>query len=482
MNTAQIIVKNWLSLSFVAIVSKLLSFILTIYIARYLGDVGLGKYSFALAFTGLFIIFSDIGLSRLTIREVARDKLRAESYLSNAATIKSILSLATFGLIFFIINLLNYPVDTTVVVYIIGLSAILHSFARLFQAIFNAFERMEYETITTAVELLIVVGLGVCVLILGYGLIGLAYVILIASIINVLFSLFITIKVFTKPKFKIDWKFWKSTVKEALPFGLTTAFVTVYFQIDTVMLSIMKDDAVVGWYNAAYRLIFALMFIPTAFVGSIFPIISRFFVSSQNSLKVAYEKTFKYLIIIGIPLAIGTTILADRIVLIIYGKDFNNSVVALQILIWVALLMFLTYLIGTVLESVNRQGRVSKVAGINALVNVFLNLLLIPKFSFIGASVATVATEAIGFILLFHSISKHLHAVPLFKLTLKPLIASLPMSLFIFYFKEINTVMLIAVAVLLYFGMIYCLRAVSEEDIGLFRRVFKKEATTLYRQ
>jgi len=482
LNTAQIIVKNWLSLSFVAIVSKLLSFILTIYIARYLGDVGLGKYSFALAFTGLFIIFSDIGLSRLTIREVARDKLRAESYLSNAATIKSILSLATFGLIFFIINLLNYPVDTTVVVYIIGLSAILHSFARLFQAIFNAFERMEYETITTAVELLIVVGLGVCVLILGYGLIGLAYVILIASIINVLFSLFITIKVFTKPKFKIDWKFWKSTVKEALPFGLTTAFVTVYFQIDTVMLSIMKDDAVVGWYNAAYRLIFALMFIPTAFVGSIFPIISRFFVSSQNSLKVAYEKTFKYLIIIGIPLAIGTTILADRIVLIIYGKDFNNSVVALQILIWVALLMFLTYLIGTVLESVNRQGRVSKVAGINALVNVFLNLLLIPKFSFIGASVATVATEAIGFILLFHSISKHLHAVPLFKLTLKPLIASLPMSLFIFYFKEINTVMLIAVAVLLYFGMIYCLRAVSEEDIGLFRRVFKKEATTLYRQ
>jgi O-antigen/teichoic acid export membrane protein len=341
---------------------------------------------------------------------------------------------------------------------------------------------MEYEAITTAAEMLIVIGLGVGVLILGYGLIGLAYVILIASFINVLFSLYITIKVFAKPSFRIDLKSWKSTVKEALPFGLTAVFVTVYFQIDTVMLSIMKGDAVVGWYNAAYKLVLALMFIPTTFVGSMFPIISRFYMSSQNSLKVAYGKTFKYLTMIGLPLAIGATILADKIVLIVYGKGFGNSTIALQILIWAMVLMFLTYLFGTVLESINRQREVTKIAGINTLVNICLNLLLIPRFSYIGASVATVATEAVGFILLFYYISKHLHAAPLLKLTLKPLMASLPMGLFIFYFKGINTVVLIAVAVLLYFGMIHWLRGVSEEDIGLFKQVFKKEAATLYKQ
>jgi O-antigen/teichoic acid export membrane protein len=165
--------------------------------------------------------------------------------------------------------------------------------------------------------------------------------------------------------------------------------------------------------------------------------------------------------------------MADKIIFIIYGKKFENSIVALQILIWVMMLMFLTYLLGNVLESINRQGIVAKVTGLNALLNISLNSLLIPRFSYIGASVATVLTEAVGFGFLLNFIYRHLQAPPLFKVIFKPLIASIVMSFFLFYFKQVNVLILIILATLLYFGMIYMFRVISEEDIGLVKQVLE---------
>jgi O-antigen/teichoic acid export membrane protein len=477
LNNVQRIVKNFFSLSFAQGVSKLLSFILVVYVARCLGEAGLGKYSFALGFAGLFMVFTDFGLSRLTIREVAREKLLTGRYLGNISVVKAILSLATFGLIILVINLLNRSPDTLLIVYLIALSLILNSFARLFQAIFNAFEKMEYEMITAVVERIIAVGLGVAVLIAGYGLIELSLVILVAAVVNVLLGFIIAATKFGQPEFSINWEFLKAAIREALPFGLTALFVTIYFQIDTVMLFLMKGDAATGWYNAAYKLIFALMFIPLAFVNSIFPVISKFYVSASNSLKIAYEKAFKYLVIIGLPIALAVTVMADKIIFIIYGKKFGNSVIALQILIWVMMLMFLTYLLGNVLESINRQGIVAKVTGLNALLNISLNSLLIPKFSYVGASVATVLTEAVGFGFLLNFIYRHLHALPLFKIIFRPLIASVVMGFFLFYFKQVNLLILIMLAVLLYFGMIYIFKVISEEDIGLVKQVLAGSLT-----
>jgi len=475
MNSVKKLTKNTVLLTITQLISKILSFILIIFIAKHLGDVGLGKYSFVLAFTGLFVIFSDIGLNQLTIREVARNKNKARKYLINVSLIKLFLSILTFGLIFFVINLMNYPQETTLAVYIIGLSVILHSFAQMFHSIFRAFERMEFESIAVITERVVVFGLGVWVLILGYGLIEVVFAVLIGSIINVLISLYITIKKVIKPIISIDWKSWKNLMQEALPFGLVGVFVMIYFQIDTVMLSIMKGDATVGWYNAAYKLIFALQIFPVSFVGSLFPIISRFYVSSKDSLKIAYEKSFKYLFIVGLPIAVSTTLLGDKIILFIYGKEFVHSIIALKILIWVATFMFITYLFGTVLGSINKQTAIAKVCGINALINIFLNILLIPRFSYVGASVATVATEAVGFLLLFFYISKHFYTLPLLKLTVKPIIASLSIGLFISYFKDINLLLLIILAIILYFALLYLLKTFPHEDVDLLIKVFKKE-------
>ena len=91
--------------------------------------------SFALAFTGIFGVFSDFGLSTLTVREVARDKSLASKYLGNIAVMKLILVVITFGLIAITINLLDYLEQRIRVVYLVALSIIFGAFSIMATAV-----------------------------------------------------------------------------------------------------------------------------------------------------------------------------------------------------------------------------------------------------------------------------------------------------------------------------------------------------------
>lgn len=457
------------------VVSRLLHLVLIVFIARELGDIGYGKYAFAFAFTSLFIISSDFGLSVLSIREIARDKSKASKYLSSVSSIKAILSLITFALIVIVINLMDYSQDTTRIVYIMGLIVVFSSFTQFFRSIFRAFERMEYEMITRIIEEILVVGAGLTVLFLGYGLIELVSVILIARFLISLLSLAIVIKRFARPELSLDIPLAKQLIKSALPFGLAAIFLTIYFQIDSVMLSVMKGDAVVGWYNASYQLVLALMFIPGAFIGSLYPLMSRYFESTKDSLRIIYEKSFKYLLILAIPLGIGTTLVADKTIALLYGEGFANSVIALQILVWAVSLIFLTSLAGHALVSIDKQWIATRNMGIAALLNIILNLLLIPHYSHIGAAVATVVTELVIFVLHYHYLQRYLYRLPMHRIILKPLAAALIMGIIVYSFDFITTNVFIIVlgAILSYGVLLYLFRVFNKGDLQLMRNVFK---------
>ena len=161
MSTVQRIAKNTASLFAAQAVIAVLGLVLSILIARTLGDVEFGNYSFALAFTAIFAIFLDLGFNRLIVREVARDKSAAPKYLGNIAIVKGALSIVVFGLIALTINLMNYPHDVTMAVLIFGLYIIFIAFGDLSRATFRAFERMEYEALISIIRQVIITSLGI---------------------------------------------------------------------------------------------------------------------------------------------------------------------------------------------------------------------------------------------------------------------------------------------------------------------------------
>ena len=475
MNTVQTIAKNTGVLGISQVITSLLGFILLIYIARYLGEVGFGKYSFAVSFTALFIIFADLGISNLIIRELARNKELTNEYLTNVSLIKLLLSFLAFGFIALTINLMDYPRDTTYAVYLFGVYMILTSFAQTFRSIFQAFERMEYDAAVMVIEKIILFILVLFVLFSGYGLIELAYAYMFAGIVAVTMSFSIVLTKIAKPKSTIDFSLGKTLIIGSIPFGLNALFGVLFFRIDTVMLSILKDDAAVGIYSAAYIPLLALTSIIGYMVLSpIYPVMSRYFISSKDSLRTLTVLSAKYMAIIGFPIAIGCFILANRFIALFYAGQYTASIIAFQIIALHIPIRLINGVIGRLLPSINRQSQYTIGFGLSALCNIILNAAMIPYFSYIGASIATILSEVFLYFILIYFINKYYKKLELHKHFIKPLVAALMMGGFVFYFKDINLLLLIILGGLMYFAMLLLLRTFTQEDKNIFKQVVRR--------
>ncbi len=473
MNTVQRVAKNAVALFTAKAITAVLGLVLSILVARNLGVIVFGKYNFALAFTGIFAIFLNLGFDAVIVRDVARDKSAASRYIGNIAVIRAILSAITFGVIALIITQMDYPHDTTIAILIFGLYIILIAFGDLFRATFRAFEKMEYDALGVTVRQFIITSLGLAAIFLGYGLIQIAYAFAIGGICYLIVNFLICSWKFAKPKLEIDLDFWKKTAKVALPISFTGVAFIIYTRIDTVMLSVMKGDAVVGWYNAAYNLVLSLNAIPVLFMGAVLPLMASSFISSPNTLKIVYQKSLRYLLLLGLPIAMGTMLLAGRIIPLFYGDQFAPSIVALQILSWDILLLFFCSPLANMLISINRQNQMAAAAGGCVLINITLNLIFIPHFNYIGAATATIATEVILFGMYFYLVSKYFHRLSLHKMIASPLIACLAMGLFLYFCQGINLAVLIIAAAALYFAVLYMTKGISKEDIDLLKQAIK---------
>ncbi len=473
MNTARRVIKNTLVRTGAEVLNFALSAIFLIYVARHLGSADFGKYSFAFAFAGLFVIFTDMGLHTLFIKEVAREKEKAGKLMGNLLAIKFVLALITFFILFIIINLMNYPLETKRLVYIMGIFVMGTSLLDLFNSLFRAFERMEYEALIMFLNRLVVVASGIFALYLGCGLEGFAIAILAANLLTVIPSSFLAFKNISTPVLEIDMVLWKHLFKEATSIGLMMLFTTIYLKADTVILSIMKSDSAVGLYSAPHRLIEALIIFPTFFLAALFPVFTRFYQSSRDSLFKAYESSFKFLLIIGLPMAVATTVMAEKFTMTIFGRGFINSAIILSILIWACLFIFLNTLLSYLIIAMGRQKLNIISFGISALTNVILNFILIPSYSYIGASIALVISQTILFALNFIFVSSGLSRLPLHRIVLKPLFGSLFLGGIVGYIKEANLFLLILVGSIIYFGILILLRTFSQEDVSVVKGLGK---------
>jgi O-antigen/teichoic acid export membrane protein len=472
MSTVRLIAKNTASLFLSNLIGRIFGFFFVMYAARYLEAGQFGVLSSALALVGIFGILPEWGLTSLMVREVARDRTLVEKYIANVTVIRIVLAAVTFLLIAITVNLLGYPQQTAEVIYLIAFSVILSVFNNVFNAAFQAFEMMEYSSIGGVLNSFLILIGALYAISQGYNVIAFAYIYVVSNLVVLIFSLFISTSRCSGLRTKADPQFCIWVMKESFPFFISSIFATIAYRIDMVMLSIMKGDAIVGWYSAAYKLLDVSIVIPAVFVLAIYPSLSKFFVSSQNALKLSYEKSFKYLSVLAIPLAVGTTILAERIILLIYQSGYDNSVGALQVLIWTVPMVFLNYVSGTTLASINKQNLLTRIFFITMISNIILNLVLIPGYSYVGAALATVLTEMASFILCYYFLSKLIYRVPLSSIFLKPALSSAIMLLFDIYFLYMNLYILIFASMIVYAISFILMGGVSKDDYALFREIF----------
>jgi len=473
MNTVQRIAKNAGVLLISNIASRVFSFFYVMYTVRYLGAEGFGILSFAIAFTGIFGVFTDLGLSTLTIREVARDKSLTNKYINNIVAMKLILVIITFGLIILVINILGYPLQTIKVVCLMALSVIFNAFSGMFYSIFRAYEKMEYKSLGQILSNALMLSGALFAINQGFNVIGFASIYFMVSVIILIYSFILYILKFAKPKIEIDWNFWIKSIKEAWPMGGMAVCIMIYFRIDAVMLSLMKGDTAVGLYSAAYKLSEISTIIPSIFMASIFPIMSKYHKSSQSSFIKIYGKSVKYLFYLALPMALVVTLLAKPIINLIYGNEFAGSVRALQVLIWASAIMYVTMVMGTAYVAANKQMVNFKLAIVATILNIVLNLLLIPRYSYLGASAATVATEAFGFFVGNFFLNKWGYKINILNIYLLPIIAlfAFGITAMILLSMNIDIFIVSAICIIIYGLVIYKL-GITKDDKQLIKKLF----------
>ncbi|NCF75128.1 MAG: oligosaccharide flippase family protein [Xanthomonadaceae bacterium] len=463
------IAKNTAYITFAFIFQKILAFVYIALIARNLGPEIIGKYFFALSFTTIFSVFIDAGLTPILIREVAKYKEKARSYFNSIITLKLIFSVLTMIAIAIVINLLGYDNFTKKLVYIASAVMFFDSFTLTFYGVLRSWQILKYEAIGIICYQILTVTLGGIILFTTKSIALLIGVLVISSFLNAIYSFSLAIRIAKiRIKFSIDKQFAKTLLIASFPFMLAGIFNRVYTHIDTVLLSKLAGDIYVGWYGVANKLVFSLQFIPAAFVASIYPAMSNYFEHSKEKLKTTFEKSIIYLTIISIPICFGVVALAKEIITTIYGNEFLNSILPLQLLMVALVFVFLYFPIGSLLNASNRQKRNTANMGIAMVVNVILNLILIPKINLAGAAIASVISQ---FLMLCLGMYYARQVVPYDKRLLSTkfiqnIITAFIMALGIIFLKQyINWIFIIPLSAIFYFGFLYLIKGFSKNDV-----------------
>lgn len=469
-HTVQKIAKNTIVTILGNIVFRFISLFITIYLARYLGTDDFGKYSFVFAYLVFFTVLADLGLRQILVREMSRNRSIAPKLMGNAYIITLLLTIFATILSMIIITLMSYPLDITTYVYIAAFTVVSVSFSEFYSTIFQVDFRMEYNMFAKTASKILSAILILWIIFSEGALILIILSVTVSETVKMLLNYSFS-KKFIRPKIEIDSELCKHLLKESLPLALISGIWIIYFRIDVVMLSIVTGDTSVGLYSAAYNLFEPFSLIPYALIISLFPIMSAAFKTSEERIVKSYRLGIKYLLSITLPIAIGTTLLAERIISLIYGSEFSGSATALQILIWALVFTSLSSISLKLLVSIDRQKLNLPIIVSGAIINVTLNLLLIPILSYNGAAIATVVSNVIIFIVSFYFVSNYLQVPSLLKLSIKPIISGLIMGIFVYWFLDINIFVIISLSVIVYLVTLLSLKTFSEEDWEIFKKI-----------
>lgn len=439
-------------------------------LTRYLGTEGVGDYLLVLAFLA-FLNVSDLGVSTIAVRELSSGEGRSEALLGNVFLIQVALAMAAMVLASGAAFLLGYSAEVTLA---ISLGTMSYLFIALgsssMGATFAANLRMEFEALANIARALVFISLVALVVIQGLGLVALVLAydasILAKSALVVLFS-----RKFVAPSFRFDPQLCRRLLVAALPLGIANMAWMAYNRIDMVMLSKMKAGEALGLYGLAYRFVELAWPFSFLFVVSVYPLLSRYYRTGDGErFRRLLQRSLDFLGLMAIGLATALIVFAEPIISIVASDEFLPAATSLRILSLAIVVVWLGNLIYHALFAIGRQAAVAWACVLGLIVNVGLNLVLIPRFGFNGAAAATVVTELAVFVPLLIVAARHLDYFPSFGVAAKMVPVALVAGAAAL-FLEPGGIVLQGTAMVFIFGIGLALaRVVSVDDVRVLLR------------
>lgn len=446
-------------------------------LARYFSIEKFGDYAFILAFCGIFQVATDMGVNQIVVREIARKKEMAPEIFGASLFLRFIFSLVTLGLIALLINLLSSSREVIQATYVCAFGLVSLFFYNLVLAVFQGYERMQFVTIVGVITRASHLALILTFVWLGADLKGIFLPRLISSGLGFTLGCYLMSRFFFTPNLRVDFSLCWSLIKESYLLGIGRIFRQTSLRIDTVLLKFLRSSAEAGLFQGVYRPILALMFIPRNISAALFPVFSRLFEERSDSFENIYRDAFKLFTIIMLPVVITMIFLSKEFVTLLLGERFLPAVPAFRILCMVWGLMSLSVLSLRILTAINRQHLVTLCIGIALIINIVLDLILIPQRGFMGAAWATLFAEVGLIVASFLCVTKHVSYLSPWRILYGPCSGGLLMALFCLLLADSSILpkmlLILPSGILIYFAYMVLTKTLAVEEYQYIKDFFK---------
>jgi O-antigen/teichoic acid export membrane protein len=287
----------------------------------------------------------------------------------------------------------------------------------------------------------------------------------IASAFNFLLH-FIFSRRFARIKLQFDFIVWFNIIKKSWPLALTIIFNLIYLKADTLILSLIKSQAEVGIYGATYKVIDVLITLPFMFAGIVLPIMTaRWAIGNKQDFKNVMQKSFDLMVILALPIIIGTQFVAKNVMVLVAGQEFAESGPVLQVLIIAAGIIFLGCIFAHGVIAIDKQRKIISAYIFTAITAVIGYLIFIPRYSYFGAAWVTIYSEIIIAFASFYLVWKYSRFLPSLKITTRALAACLVMAIIIYFISSWNLFLVLVMAMIVYFIMLYLFKGITKQDL-----------------
>ena len=463
---------SWLMIS--QVLTSVLAFIWTILMARYLGPSDYGIFGAAVSISTLLGVFASFGIFNYLVRAISTDVENVDKYLNNTFGLKIFLAIFYLIVVFVVVMLLGWDRYVIGICLLYAFEFIIKSFHDVIFSSFQAHEQIKYQAITNIVMNGLTFVFILTVIYTNWGLLGITFAYILANLAALAYALFALRRHIIKPKFAFDFSFYKVLLMAGIPFALSSLFYTIYYSIDIVMITQFSTTYATGLYNSAYKLISVLSLFYTIYTAVIFPVMSKLFKDETDLLNLSFVKSIKYLSLVTIPIAVFTCIYGYDIIGI-YGAQYMEAGGVIKILIWTVCFLFINGACTLILNASHKEYSVTKIYSLAAIFNIVLNLILIPKYTVYGASVATVLSEILILILELYMIKKigQLPDKHLIYDLIKICFASGVLGI-VLYFFNLNMWIAMPVSIIVYFAVILLIKTVDQEDKLIIKQIIGK--------
>jgi O-antigen/teichoic acid export membrane protein len=374
------------------LVGKFASLILFAVLARKVGQNGLGAFVFAFAFLQIALVPVDLGYDRWLVRRVANNLDETGQVTAEVIGLKLLTTLPILALAIVVLHLLGYSEQARHAVYALAPGMVFDSFGRTVFAAFTAYERSDLLGIALITQRLATAGLGLAALFAGYGVVTVAGAYSVGAGVGVILAIILLIRLTPLHKARPRVSTWPGLFRASAPFGVQDVFSVALFRLDALILSLMASQAAVGRYGAAYRAFEATFFISVSLASGFLAMYTYLGPDTEPSVQAVFQRSMKVCIASLMPITVIFAALADPVSRALFGGDVHAGTVLRLLSPCVVTLGIVTLSIGLYVSRRPPRPMVW-VTGAMAVLNLVLNLILIPPLDDRGAAIAMTATE-----------------------------------------------------------------------------------------